>query len=76
MWKHMVCPYILKFNGLFYRNGVPAIVTPWMPHGNITEYLANHPNVDRLRLVSLDLFPPAPSISSPHPSSLCSFWCG
>jgi hypothetical protein len=57
MWKYMVCPYILKVDGLFYRNGVPAVVTPWIPHGNITEYLANHPNVDRFRLVSLGVSP-------------------
>ena len=47
----MVCPYILKFNGAFYHNGVPAIVTPWVPHGNITNYLEKHSDADRLRLV-------------------------
>jgi len=55
MWKHLSCPYVLKFNGVFYRNDVPAIVTPWMPHGNIAEYLEKHPEADRLRLVSLDV---------------------
>lgn len=57
MWKHVVCPYILKFNGVLYHNDMPAIVTPWMPHGNITEYLEKHPDADRLRLVSPNLPP-------------------
>ena len=30
VWKQVSCPYILKFNGVFYYNDVPAIVTPWM----------------------------------------------
>ena len=61
MWKQVSCPYILKFNGIFYRNGVPVILTPWMSHGNITEYLENHPEVDRLRLVSSNA-PPGPAL--------------
>ena len=52
MWKHVSCPYVLKFNGVFYHNDVPAIVTPWMAHGNITEYLEKHPDANRLCLVS------------------------
>lgn len=38
MWKHMSWPYV-EFNGVFYRNGVPAIVTPWMSTGHVTELL-------------------------------------
>ena len=57
MWKHVSCPYILKFNGAFYHNNLPAIVTPWMAHGNITEYLENYPDADRLRLASLSVLP-------------------
>ena len=53
VWRHVSSPNVLKFNGVFYHNDVPAIVTPWMAHGNITEYLENHPDADRLRLVSL-----------------------
>ena len=55
--KHVSCPYILKFDGVFYHNDVPAIVTPWIPNGNITEYLTGHPHADRLRLVNLNIFP-------------------
>ncbi|KAF9647776.1 kinase-like protein [Thelephora ganbajun] len=51
VWKHLSCPYILKLNGVFYHNGVPAIVTPWMSHGNVTEYLKNNPEANRLRLL-------------------------
>ena len=42
---------------MFYRDYAPAIVTPWVPHGNITEYLEKSPNVNRLRLVSLNTPP-------------------
>ena len=51
-WRYLSCPYVLKFEGVFYHKDIPAIVTPWMPHGNITEYLVKHPDVDWLRLVS------------------------
>ena len=74
MWKHMSSPYILKFNGLFYRNEVPAIVTPWMPHGNITEYLKSH-DVDRLRLVSLN-DPPGPALVPLTSHRVVAFGCG
>jgi serine/threonine protein kinase len=55
VWKHVSCPYILKFNGVFYRNEVPVIVSPWVPNGNITEYLETHPDANRFRLVSLNV---------------------
>ncbi|KAF9647925.1 kinase-like protein [Thelephora ganbajun] len=51
LWKHVSCPYILKFNGAFYHNDMPAIVMPWVPHGNIIEYLEKHTGVDRLHLL-------------------------
>ena len=75
MWKHTSSPYILKFNGVFYHNDLPAIVTPWMPHGNITEYLERHPDADRLHLVSLKV-PPAPKIGSLRTLSLSASRCG
>jgi len=62
LWKHVSCPYILKYNGAFYHNDVPAIVTPWMPRGNIAEYLEKHTEADRLRLVSSTEYPPPVSI--------------
>ena len=52
----MSCPYILKFSGAFYYNGLLAIVTTWMAYGNIVEYLEKHADADRLRLVSLTFF--------------------
>ncbi|KAF9789234.1 kinase-like domain-containing protein [Thelephora terrestris] len=51
LWKHVSCPYILTFQGVFYHNDVPAIVTPWMDKGNITEYLLRFPDANRLRLL-------------------------
>ena len=46
-----ICPQVQR---LFYHNEVPAIIMPWMPHRNITEYLREHPEVNLLRLVSLN----------------------
>lgn len=60
MWKHLSCPYVLNFEGVFYHNDIPAIVTPWISHGNIIEYLGDHPGADRFRLVSSDAFPRLP----------------
>ena len=60
----MSCPYVLRFDGVFYRNDVPAIVMPWIPNGNITEYLHKNPDADRLRLVSSNI-PPSPA-TAPH----------
>ena len=56
MWKHVSCPYILKFNGVFHHNDMPAIVTPWMSHGNITEYLQKTADANRLHLVNANFF--------------------
>jgi len=56
-WKQLSCPYIAKFNGAFYHNGVPAIVAPWMLHRTITKYLEDRPDANRLRLVSLNVPP-------------------
>ena len=65
MWKHLSCPYLLKFSGVFYHNTVPAIVTPWMPHGHIIEYLEKNADADRLRLVSSNI-PGAKHLFTPH----------
>lgn len=69
----MACSHILKFNGVFYHNGMPAITTPWMPHGTITEYLEKHTDADRLELASLNLLS-MPDFSSLHFLSLYSSW--
>jgi len=55
MWKYMSCPHILNFGGAFYHNGVPAITTLWMPHGNIADYLEKHHHADRVQLVRLSV---------------------
>ena len=67
VWRQVSCPYVLKFKGVFYHNDMPAIVTPWMPHGNITEYLEEHPEVDKLHLVSSNLLS---SQAAVHPGIL------
>ena len=68
MWRHVSCPYILKPHGIFYHNNVPAVVTPWMPHGTVAEYSEKHTDVDRLQLVRLNVpgaWRPSLRISSP-----------
>ena len=57
MWKYMSWSCILDFYGVFYHNGVPAIVTTWMPAGNITEYLEKHVDINRFRLASSSVLP-------------------
>ncbi|KAF9789236.1 kinase-like domain-containing protein [Thelephora terrestris] len=52
IWKHVSCPYILTFQGVFYHNGLLATVTPWMADGNVTEFLVRCPDANRLRLLS------------------------
>jgi len=54
----MSCPHILKFNGVLCHKGVPAIVMPWTPYGNVIEYLEKHDGVDRLPLVNFNVPPP------------------
>ena len=71
MWKHM-SRYLLEFNGVFYYNGVPAIVTRWMPAGTIIEYLEERTDVNRLLLASSGVFP-ASGTGSLCILSLCSF---
>jgi len=71
----MLSPHILEFNGAFYHNNVPAIVTPWMRRGNIAEYLEKHTDVDRLRLVSLSV-PPAPGVFHFKSCRCLAFRCG
>ena len=63
VWKHLSCPYLLKFNGVFYHNGMPAVVTPWMSNGCIIEYLEKHTDANPLRLVGWSI-PPGLGTSS------------
>ena len=74
MWKYMWSwPHILQFSGVFYHNDVPAIVTPWMPAGTVTEYLESHADADRPTLASSSVLP-ASGVVSPSVLSPCSFW--
>jgi len=75
MWKCLWSPHILELGGVFFHNGVPAVVTLWMPHGNIAEYLEKHPDTDRLRLVSLRAFP-APGVIHFTSYHCLAFRCG
>ena len=50
VWKHMTHPNIVPLLGVTIDP--PQLISDWMPGGNLTEYIANHPDADRISLVS------------------------
>ncbi|KAJ3509913.1 hypothetical protein NLJ89_g4966 [Agrocybe chaxingu] len=55
VWGHVFHPNLLPFYGVYhledqYRR--VCLVSPWMDHGNITEYLKKYPTTRRLPLLS------------------------
>ena len=53
VWKHLTHPNIVPLLGV--TADPPQLISDRMPGGNLTEYIANHPDADRIGLVS-DLF--------------------
>jgi len=53
-WKNLDHPHILPFLGISNDAFVPhlCLVSPWMSHGNIMDYIEAHPEVDRLPLLA------------------------
>jgi len=51
LWGQLSHPNLLPFYGIFSFNGRISFVAPWMVHGDITEYLKNHPTANRVLLV-------------------------
>lgn len=51
-WRHLQHPNILPFIGVNVERHKLAMVSEWMDHGNINEFLRNHKEVNRVRLVS------------------------
>lgn len=49
-------PNVLPFLGLDHDadRGI-ATVSPWLENGNVVQYLARNPGVDRPKLVSIEL---------------------
>ena len=51
MWKRLRHPNVAGFFGLGSDSPPFSLVYAWMPNGSLSEYLREHPGVDKLRLV-------------------------
>lgn len=51
IWMECQHPRVLELLGYAYIEGIPCLISPWCPNGNVTEYLIRKPNADRLRLI-------------------------
>jgi serine/threonine protein kinase len=51
IWKRLSHPNILPFLGLSDQSFPLCVVSPWMSHGNIREYLRSNPEINQLQLV-------------------------
>ena len=51
-WKYVSHPNVLPFLGVSETLFEFCIINPWMPNGNIIEYIQRYQSVDRLQLVS------------------------
>lgn len=51
VWKRLKHPNVASFLG-FGSDTLSSLVYPWMPNGNLSEYLREYPDVDKLNLVS------------------------
>lgn len=51
---HLLLPNILPFYGAYIdqQSGRPCLISPWMEHGNLRDYLRNNPKSHRMLLVS------------------------
>lgn len=52
MWKKLSDPNTLPLLGAYIRGSELVMVSEWMENGNITQYLREHPRVNRPSLVS------------------------
>ena len=50
VWKHLTHPNIVPLLGVTIDP--PQLISDRMPGGNLTEYIADHPDTDRIGLVS------------------------
>lgn len=54
IWRNLWHPNVLPFHGIYHLNEKKlsvCLVSPWMEHGNIRQFLEEVPNADRGRLV-------------------------
>ncbi|KAG8917803.1 hypothetical protein FRC01_002202 [Tulasnella sp. 417] len=50
-WRRLSHPHILEFLGTFKRDGHMYFVSPFINNGTLVEYIAVHPDVNRIRLL-------------------------
>ena len=50
VWKHLAHPNIVPLLGVTIDP--PQLISDRMPGGDLTEYIVNHPDTDRISLVS------------------------
>ncbi|KAG8718646.1 hypothetical protein FRC09_012357 [Ceratobasidium sp. 395] len=50
IWSKHAHPNITQLFGVAHFQGRIAMVSPWMSNGNLTQYLARFPYIDRLRI--------------------------
>ena len=55
MWKFLRHPNVLPLVGVTMSKARFAMVSDWVKNGNINEFIKEHPDVDRLGLVSSPL---------------------
>jgi hypothetical protein len=51
-WKTLRHPNVLPLIGVTMSEGHFAMISEWMVHGNINDFVKMHPNANRLELVS------------------------
>ena len=52
MWRHLPHPNILPLLGVDLDEHRLSMISEWMDHGNINEYVERNEGVNRLQLVS------------------------
>jgi len=51
-WRYLKHPNIIPLLGITIAPSSFQLISDWIPGGNLTEYIKNHPRADRLGLVS------------------------
>ena len=71
VWKHMKHPNIVPLLGVIFDP--LQLISDRMPGGDLTEYIASHPDADRISLVS-DLSASLYETLTPSPAVWCRRW--
>ena len=57
MWRFLRHTNVLPLLGVSMSGDRFAMISEWMPNGNINQFIKAHPKVNRFRLVRLRLRP-------------------